>query len=127
MNFGDVQIFEGVTTYPSIICMKKQNPAPEHSISFWNLKEAPMVNFEAEFETNFDLYPQRELKESGWEFESIILLNLRSKIQKGKQKFKEVYGRPCRGIVTGLNEAFIVDRKTRDFLRIHFSCRKTNF
>ena len=41
---------------------------------------------------------------------------MRNKIRAGKRTLKEVYGSPLRGIVTGLNEAFVIDTPTRDRL-----------
>ena len=61
-------------------------------------------------------FPQSALGEGSWELESPALRRLREKIVAGKPTLKEVYGSVCRGIVTGLNEAFIIDRATRDRL-----------
>ena len=41
---------------------------------------------------------------------------LRAKITAGRKTLGEVYGAPLYGIKTGLNEAFIIDRATRDRL-----------
>jgi hypothetical protein len=44
------------------------------------------------------------------------LAALRDKIAKGRKTLGEFYGAPMRGIVTGLNEAFIIDTPTHDRL-----------
>jgi hypothetical protein len=44
------------------------------------------------------------------------LAALRAKIKAGNKTLGEVYGPPLRGILTGLNEAFIVSRERRDEL-----------
>ena len=51
-----------------------------------------------------------------WQFEEGPLAALRDKIIKGRKTLGEVYGAPMRGIVTGLNEAFVIDTPTRDRL-----------
>lgn len=48
--------------------------------------------------------------------EDEALAKLRAKITTGKKTLKEVYGAPMRGIVTGLNDAFVIDTSTRDRL-----------
>lgn len=116
VNFGDLQIFEGVTTYPAILTMKN-TPAPEgHEVSFWNVKQLPESNFRATYAKSHEPYPQSFLGDGSWEFESPALKALRDKIRKDKQTLKEVYGSPLYGIKTGRNEAFVIDRKTRDRL-----------
>src|ERR1700726_3231909 len=56
------------------------------------------------------------LGDGSWQLEGDKLAALRAKIKAGKKTLGEVYGPPLRGIVTGLNEAFIVSRKRRDEL-----------
>lgn len=45
-----------------------------------------------------------------------LLSQLRAKIRESHPTFKETYGSPIRGVATGLNEAFVIDRATRDRL-----------
>lgn len=113
VNFGDLQVFEGVTTYPTIIILKNITPSNKQKIKFWNLTELPKDNFEAEFEKNLSYYPQEELGESSWEFENSIVLRLRKKLFEGKNTFKDVFGNPQAGIKTGFNRAFIINSETR--------------
>lgn len=116
VNFGDLQIFEGVTTYPAILVIRRSIPNSEHEIRFWNVEGIPDANFVATFENLFKRYPQSQLGADSWEFETADLNSLRNKIIIGKLTLKEVYGSPSYGIKTGRNDAFIVDRKTRDAL-----------
>ncbi|MCC4242973.1 Eco57I restriction-modification methylase domain-containing protein [Stappia indica] len=116
VNFGDLQIFEGVTTYPAILTMRRDAPAKAHGLRFWNLKRLPEANFRASFETHAETYPQDALSSGSWELESPALKALRDKIRKGRKTLKQVYGSPARGIVTGLNEAFVIDTPTKNRL-----------
>jgi hypothetical protein len=60
---------------------------------------------------------QSELKPEGWQLESPAVFRLLEKLRRaGKPLGEYVNGRFYRGILTGLNEAFIVDRATRDGL-----------
>ncbi len=60
---------------------------------------------------------QGDLEDSGWSVESAKTNALLNKLRNsGKPLGKYVEGRFYRGIVTGLNEAFVVNRETRDRL-----------
>ena len=116
VNFGDLQVFEGVTTYPVIITMRREEPKNDHAIRFWNVEAIPESNFRATFDTLADNYPQASLPSGSWELESPALKALRDKIRTGRKTLKEVYGSPLYGIKTGLNEAFVIDTPTKERL-----------
>jgi len=60
---------------------------------------------------------QKELSGAGWKLESPAVLRLMEKLRKAGTPLGEyVKGRLYYGIKTGLNEAFVVDRATRDRL-----------
>ena len=164
-DFGDLQIFGGVTTYPAILTMRRgqatshthsslitgpvpvihaskknqtapmDHPDPQaglamgdkpgdegmvettgHHLQFWKLKSLPTDNFSKSFNAACQPYPQSALTAQSWELESPTLRALRQKIITGKLTLKEVYGSPYRGVLTGRNEAFVIDRQTRDRL-----------
>ncbi len=116
VDFRDHQIFEGVTTYPAILTMKRGAAPKDHQVSFWVIDEMPENNFRASFEDHRSKYPQNALSEGSWAFENPALYALRHKVTNGHKTIKEVYGSPCRGIVTGLNEAFVIDTQTKEQL-----------
>ena len=60
--------------------------------------------------------PRARLGSGSWQLEGDKLAALRAKIKAGTKTLGEVYGPPLRGILTGLNEAFIVSRERRDEL-----------
>ena len=113
VDFGDVQIFEGVTTYPAIITLRKA--ANGGDLEFLKLTAMP-GDLDSEFAAKSQAMPRARLGSGSWQFEDDALARLRDKIVKGKKTLGEVYGAPLRGIVTGLNEAFIIDTETRDRL-----------
>ena len=60
---------------------------------------------------------QDELKSDGWRLESPGVLRLLEKLRRVGKPLREFVGaRVSRGLTTGLNEAFVVDRTTRDRL-----------
>lgn len=77
-----------------------------------SIEEFPEILAERGF-----VLPQRELTPEGWRLESPVNLKLLEKLQRtGTPLGEYVQGRFYRGVVTGFNEAFVVDRATRDQL-----------
>jgi len=116
VNFGDLQIFDGVTTYPAILSMKNAKPEQDHKFRFLNLDSLPADGLPSAFEEKASDYPQSALTNASWEMEGDTLRELREKIRRGKSTLKEVYGSPYAGIKTGFNEAFILTDNERDAL-----------
>jgi type I restriction-modification system DNA methylase subunit len=116
IDFGDAPVFDA-TTYPSIIVLRKGVPSKNQTRIFtWNPNEQ-IEKFSAVVTTNNSLIAQNELTADGWHLEFQATLSLLEKIDKvGKPLGDYVNGRFYRGIVTGLNEAFVIDRSIRDSL-----------
>lgn len=114
VDFGDLQVFEGVTTYPAILVLKNGGAPIDHELRFWKVDTLPETNFLASWEAAQGPYPQSALGAGSWELENPALRALRDKIRTGRKTLKEIYGSPGRGIVTGLNAAFIIDTPTKE-------------
>lgn len=114
VDFGDLQVFEGVTTYPAILTMKRGIAPKGHELRFWKVDALPNNNFLATWEAAAGPYPQTALGAGSWELENPALRALRDKIKKGRKTLKEVYGSPLYGIKTGLNAAFVIDNATKE-------------
>jgi len=116
VDFGDLQIFEGVTTYPAILTMKRGAAPKAHELRFWKVDALPENNFQATWEKAAGPYPQAALGAGSWELENPALRALRDKIRTGRKTLKDVYGSPLYGIKTGLNAAFVIDNATKERL-----------
>lgn len=116
VDFGDLQVFEGVTTYPAILVIKNETAAQDHELRFWKVDAIPETNFLASWEAAQGPYPQAALSAGSWELENPALRALRDKIRNGNKTLKDVFGSPLYGIKTGLNAAFIVDASTKEKL-----------
>ena len=114
VDFGELQLFEGVTTYPTILTLEKRAPDEDHAAQCWNVEAIPTSDLEAAFRAAAFGYPQQQLGDGSWELEPQNLSSLREKLREGRRTLGEVFGAPLRGVVTGLNAAFVVDRATRD-------------
>ena len=115
VDFGDLQIFEGVTTYPAILTLRKVD-TETGTLSFLKIDDELPKDLSAAFKESAQTMPRARLGAGSWRFEDDALARLRDKIVAGKKTLGEVYGPPLYGIKTGLNEAFIIDRATRDRL-----------
>ncbi|MDZ4317664.1 MAG: DNA methyltransferase [Phenylobacterium sp.] len=116
VDFGDLQIFEGVTTYPAILTLKRGTAPKGHELRFWKVEAPPEANFQATWEAAAGPYPQAALGAGSWELENPALRALRDKIRTGRKTLKDVYGSPLYGIKTGLNAAFVIDNATKERL-----------
>lgn len=116
VDFGDLQVFEGVTTYPAILTMKRGVAPKGHELRFWKVDALPENNFLATWEAAAGPYPQMALGAGSWELENPALRALRDKIRTDRKTLKDVYGSPLYGIKTGLNAAFVIDNATKERL-----------
>lgn len=118
VDFGDLQVFEGVTTYPVIVIAEKRadGAAVDDAATRYLVLERKPDSLSAAFEQHAQPMPQAQLGAGSWQLESPRLAALRRKLTAGHPTLKQVYGSPLYGIKTGLNEAFVVDRATRDDL-----------
>lgn len=114
VDFGDLQIFEGVTTYPAILTMKRGAAPKGHELRFWKVAALPEGNFQATWGKAAGPYPQAALGVGSWELENPALRALRDKLIKGRITLKEVFGSPLMGVKTGLKPAFVIDTLTKE-------------
>ena len=109
VDFGDIQVFDGVTVYPVIVTLLNVKPNDNHNMRFWKISSEPQENFKTEFIRSSIEYPQSALSGGSWELETDDLRSLRDKITIGNSKLKDVFGSPHYGIKTGKNTAFIIN------------------
>ena len=109
IDFGDIQIFEGATTYPLILTISKKEQ--KESFLSYTLKEknedlSSLLTEKSE-KISFSL-----LNNDGWNINGANLLQKLIVNSTTLQKYtnNEIYS----GIKTGYNEAFVLDKKTKD-------------
>lgn len=117
IDFGDLQLFDGVTTYPTIVTMRKHDDAQPAAddLRFLNVKMMPS-DLSLAFAERAEAMPRARLAGGSWRFEGDRLDSIRAKMAAGRKTLAELYGPPLYGIKTGLNEAFVVSRDKRDSL-----------
>ena len=116
VDFGDLQIFGGVTTYPAIVTLRRINGhSGDDDLRFLKADALPDDLTKA-FITSARPMPRARLSSGSWRFEGDRLDEIRTKMVSGRKTLRNVYGAPLRGIVTGLNDAFVLSRERRDAL-----------
>ena len=111
IDFGDLPIFEA-TAYPCIVVACNRPPRKDHQLQTLN------VRTETEL-ARFSQMPTTPLPQKGfgWRLESPPTLRLLEKMKSGgSQLGRFVSGNIYRGIVSGLNEAFIIGGARRQEL-----------
>jgi type I restriction-modification system DNA methylase subunit len=98
IDFGDVQVFGGVTTYPTILTFANRPPNDDHSFPFWMVRKSIGDNFGATFAEESISFPQISLTDGSWELEASDLRRLRDKIYSKGTRLKEAIGSPLYGI-----------------------------
>jgi len=113
VDFGDLPVFEEATTYPSILSLSKNNVTSQFVAANITTLNFPigLENFISENKTEVSV---EELNDEGWTLGNKISQNVLSKIKQsgillGEFVSKKMY----RGILTGFNEAFVIDANTR--------------
>jgi hypothetical protein len=117
VDFCELPVFAAATD-PMIVVVNKCAPGDDHKIPVVVIKDE--VEFETlaqSLATRGTLYKPEQLKPDGWSLEGGDGLALVDKLRsKGTPLGEYVNGRFYYGIKTGLNEAFVIDRATRDRL-----------
>lgn len=119
IDFGDFPVFEEAIAYPSIITLSKvrSDESQLKALSWDATKHKNIEQFATILHQEGFSISQDNLTSDGWRLESPQVLDLLAKLQKtGTPLGEYVNGRFYRGILTGFNQAFVVDRPTRDRL-----------
>ncbi|MEI6706227.1 MAG: N-6 DNA methylase [Methylococcales bacterium] len=116
VDFGDLQVFESVTTYPAILIFQNAKPKDDSEIQTLVLKNNLPKKLSETFAAQHGVMAHAQLRADSWQLEDARLSQLRDKLTRGYPTLKAVYGSPLYGIKTGLNEAFVIDRATKDKL-----------
>ncbi len=118
VDFGDLQVFEGVTTYPAILVLKKSASASDRHLDILQLRDALPENLSQHFAQHHGRMAQGQLGRNSWQLEDERLHALRKKLTQGHPTLKDVYGSPLYGVKTGLMNAFVINNATREQLLI---------
>lgn len=116
LDFGDLQVFEEATTYPLIIGLEKRSPVEKFTAVNLETLAYPQGMESYLAENRIEVLAEG-LADDGWTLTDSkaqkLLLKLKS---QGVPLSEYVEGKIFYGIKTGYNEAFVIDRDTKDRL-----------
>ncbi len=111
IDFGDIQIFEGATTYPCIFVGRNSEPAKQMFVSV--LKAADAKDFYQNVKNTEELFDLSQFTSDTWVISSQKEKALLERLSSSHQTLnKFVGGEAYRGVLTGLSEAFLIDANT---------------
>ena len=115
IDFGDLPVFEEATTYPCILSWEKNTP-----LETFRAANVPALHIE-DFQTwlpsvTFNT-PHSSLVPEGWTLANAEVQQLLEKLRRSGTPLGEyVHGKIFRGVLTGFNEAFVIDEATKNRL-----------
>ncbi len=113
IDFGDLKVFESVTTYPCIILIKKKKPTGNDTIIYYkvpSLNESIINNLENAIKKDSWMIRQKEFD---WNFANPQVKKIFDKLNKSsKIRLSDLRDQIYEGLITGDNKAFFVDRET---------------
>ncbi len=115
VDFGDLPVFTNATTYPCIITVLAGNASSTFDVT--QVKSLDFPDLAAYVEENHYPVNQEELDDSGWSLADGGVQGLLNRLREvGIPLGEYVQGKIFRGVLTGLNKAFIIDAETRERL-----------
>ncbi len=114
VDFGDLPVFKTATTYPCILKLSNEKPK---NLSVAQLKTLDFVTLADAVKKNSYTVELASLEDKGWSLSNQKESALLDKIKKAGLPLGEyVEGKIYRGVLTGLNEAFVIDEETKNRL-----------
>jgi hypothetical protein len=115
IDFGDLPVFQKATTYPCILRIKKASPQKTFMASKVDtLIDLNLTDYveKNHFQVSYVGFDDKGLSLADYKTQALL-----DKLKKKGQPLGEyVKGKIYRGILTGLNEAFVIDAVTREKL-----------
>jgi type I restriction-modification system DNA methylase subunit/REP element-mobilizing transposase RayT len=113
IDFGDIQIFDGATTYPCIFVSQKSNPQKEISISV--LRESNEIDFKFNVIETAEKFETKSFSGETWVISSGKAQKILERLKNNFQTLSDIIGgQSYRGVLTGLTEAFLIDETTKN-------------
>jgi fido (protein-threonine AMPylation protein) len=118
VDFGELPVFEEAATFPAIFIIDRTNKTPSsYSVRYAPIRTLSFETLEAETQKAEKVVDSSALKGESWSLvgedsSSVFAKMMATGLPLGEYCEEKIK----RGVLTGLNEAFIIDRETRDRL-----------
>lgn len=115
IDFRDLPVFPDATAYPLILVARREPPPEQHRVRACTVESmAEASQIEEVMSRQGPSMPLAALREKGWALQRPEILRLLEKIRAAGRPLGEVVGgKFYRGILTGYNEAFVIDEAKR--------------
>ncbi len=115
IDFGDLPVFEDATTYPCIVIAKRGKNG--ETVNATQVKTLDFDDLDAYIGANSYKVRRIDLSDSGWSLAVGNAQDVLTKVKGAGIPLKDyVNGKIYRGIITGLNEAFVITDTVRKAL-----------
>jgi len=115
VDFGDLPVFKTATTYPCIIRVSQEKPT--HEFCAANVEALDFASLEEYVKEHWHSINPNNLTDEGWTLGDQGSENLLMKLQSAGRSLEEyVQGAIYYGLKTGLNEAFVINKETKNRL-----------
>ncbi len=116
IDFGDLPVFQSATTYTCILIAGKENQQNQ-SFDFVKVPTLQFTELSKYLEKLFAKAQKESLKDESWNLATAGEQDILKKLKSVGVSLKDyVKGEIYYGIKTGLNEAFVIDEKTKEKL-----------
>ncbi len=117
IDFSGIPVFDEATVDAAIVGFEKKNTDNDQFVYANIPKEnLDIHSFESFLKTIQSHFKQANLTENAWAFENSAVLSIKQKIESQGTSLKDWGIKINRGVLTGYNEAFIINEKLKDEL-----------
>jgi hypothetical protein len=115
IDFGDLPVFQKATTYPCIVVIRKDSPSSTFSVT--EVKTLGFSSLDNYVRENHYAMRITNLDDKGWSLIEKEKLQLLDRLRSESMCMSAyVKGTIYRGVLTGLDEAFVIDSETKERL-----------
>jgi hypothetical protein len=116
-DFGELPVFETASTFPMVFVAQKATQRGQTTFTQVKSLDHPYPDVRSIIAQAGNILPLQAIKEQHWNLTDASTLNVLNKMISAGIPLKDyVNGEIYRGILTGLNEAFVIDSQTRENL-----------
>ena len=115
-DFGELPVFRNAATFPCIMILRKpagRRKIPPQKFRFAAIKNLEFENLADEVRRTGRVMDSRAIGGERWAMVGAGESQIFDKMEKIGRPLKEVFSAPNMGVITGLNEAFVIDAATR--------------
>lgn len=115
IDFGDLQIFDGATTYPCIFVARNDIPKDEFDVAV--LVATGEADFNTNVQTNTETFTTKDFSGDTWVISSKMESELLERLNKNRNTLRKfLNGRANYGLKTGLTKAFLISEEIKNQL-----------